>query len=525
MKKRYKGILFILISLFLLSLPIGVMATTVIPELEENKGDTTLEVEKEIIQVEFKEIESVVGLYQGDTLIMQQDSEALNNLESYIVQSIREEFKQGLTTLRNKGTTRDHIEMKLWGGFLYKYLGKTAIDMPSDNIKIETETIKYEIKGNKAAKEWLEKEIIPLVIKNMQEDGKIHPAEKYRIALDINKRWKEVGELDLTNKNNLEKISTEYPMSEDTSTYLVYNTGTIYGVMLNPKYVEILKGYNEELGYTLTVQSENPAIVSTLVPIVYLKNLENSTLEGKSFYDMAIYNDLAVDLETKTLIDTKELKEEKTALEYKDYNLKEEDLIMVNLADSTVLVQSKYLECFKWGNREYNTGTWVDFSELLLGNSNTATFSNGTIDVKTYQDNGDIVNTQLGKRNPFLIFASANNLPFDRLLMWIHSDTSVGEMPEEQKKEMQKTIKNIMYEQGKKAEYKEYLKAAGGSTTPYIIIGGVIILLIAGAVGVIVIKKKKNKTPDKEIDMSDLLFDTKPTKEDNNVEDDDNLFK
>lgn len=517
----YIGFIFI-ISLFLLLSPFEVLATE-ITEVTEVTEETE-EIVQEILTLEFREVEGILGLYSGVDLVMLKDSSELEHIENIIIQGVKTEFKEGLQGRLNEEIIKDHVEMKVWGVFLNKYLSKTVVDMPSDNIEIETETKTYNIRGNKLAKEWLHKDVIPYIVNNLKQDSKQFPVEKYRVSLSGNQKWVDVGKIDLSDKSNLEIVSIEYPLSEEVDNYLLYNTGTSYGLILNPKYIEVLKGYNGELEYTLPVKSEIPSSVSTLAHVVILKNLENETIEDKSFSDMGIYEDLAVDLQTRDLISISDLKREKTKLEYKDMSLKEEELILVNLTDSTVLVQSVYLECFNWGNKPYSTGTLVDFSDILLGTGNSIKSTNGTISIRTYQDNGDILNTEKGERSPFLIFASVNNLPFDRLLMWIHSDISVGEMSEVQKENMNETIKDMMYAQGKKAEYKEYMKAAGVHTSSYILIAVIVVVLVAGIIVFLVIKNK-NTNPETEIDHSDLLFDTNPTTEDDNDNgDEDNLF-
>lgn len=517
----------LLLTFILLLSPFQVIATEIAEgEVIESEIVGLSREDKKVLAVELKEVEGVIGLYQGEELLMTKDSQEFKNLEYIIVQGVKTEFYEGLLSLLNSDLIRDHVEMKEWGEFLNRYISKSVIDMPSDNIEIETDTQIYSIRGNKLAKEWIYNEVMPNIVKNMTEDSKQFPVERYRVSLTENKKWVEVGEIDLSEKSNLELVSVEYPLLKDEK-YLVYNTGSVYGVILNPRYVEILQGYNGELEYELPVNSDKPASVSSLVHIVFLKNLENGTISDKSFVDMSIYEDLAVDLRTRDLISLGDLKTEKTKLLYKDVNLKEEDLILVNLTDRTVLVQPVYLECFNWGGREYNTGTWVDFTDILLGVNDKARIRNGEgyIDIRTYQDNGDILNTKIGLRNPFLIFVSVNNLPFDRLIKWIYSDLSVGAMPEEQKEAMNKTIKEMMYAQGRQDEYRAYLKAAGVSvTSPLFKIIIIVVLLVIVLVVVLLIKNKKNKDSMDDIAYSDLLFDTHSDDYNEDNEDEDNLF-
>lgn len=518
-----KSKIFILIILLLLLMSVVIYAA---PE----SG-----VEGKIYNLEYREVKSddtsaqKEGLYSGESLLFEKNSAEMQLLLEQIKVSAKEDAISGLSKIYDTLPTRDNVELLQWGIFLSKYTDKEITEYPVGDITFTIGLDTYNIKASKSAKGWVKDYVLPVIFEGITSENMNYPAAMYKLDISNGQKLVDIS-IDMKNSKNFVEFYKVYPFTgkQDviSDSFLIYNTGTYYGLALNKDYVEVLKGYHNELKYLKGIDVEVPACVNTLSYITLPKNLSNYTLSDKVLQDMAIYKGLAVNLVDKQLIDTNNATTDNVTLLYKDYSLQEEDLILVPLKDSIVVVQPKYVEYFnKWG-KELNTAHSVDFTNFFMTESEiiqiTDMSTNNQFDVnlRTYVSDNGLVSLRLDGRYAFGVYVRSDSMPYDRILKRLYGPDGSTVVKEEELEKITKSIESQMKSQGKSKEFNEYMKAAGVSSFPIIVIPILLILVILIVIFVIVMRNRKKKKLRQNVnDNSDLLFN--PDEED--IEEDEDV--
>lgn len=516
------------ISIFTIALLIFMTAVVYAAPSEDTKKEV---IEPKIINLEYRETkaeedsEETVdkeGLYSEGTLLFEKDSLEMQTFLDSIKVSAKEDAINGLSKIVETIPTRDNVELQQWGLFLYKYTAKEVTEYPLGDITFKLGVDTYNIKASKAAKVWVKDFVLPIIYEGIISENQNYPASMYKLNIEAGKKLTELT-FDMKDSKNFEEFYTVFPFTcKDENKpidYIIYNTGTYYGLAMDSKYVEVLKGFHNESDYLKGINADVPSCVSILAYITLPKDLTDLTIEGKSLQDMAIYKGLAVNLIDKKLIDTNNLTTDNVELVYKDYSLKEEELILISLTDSVVVVQPIFVEYFnKWG-KELNTAHYVDFTSFLIGEGTEVQMtdmSDGSIfnsDIANYVEDDGLMSLRLGGRYPFGVFVRDDSLPFDRVLKRLYGPEGATVVTESELETITDSIEKDLKSQGRSADFKVYMEEAGASSFPFIVIP--IFLVLVGCVFIVIrmsIKKKKRNNLE---DNSDLLFNP-DDEEDNN---------
>ena len=433
----------------------------------------------------------------------------------------------GLEEIFVSKITIDHIKLETWGDFLYKYYQEKVSDIKSGDIIIEYGDYIFNIKNSPEAKELLLDYIVPALIDRIKTESGKYPVREYSLDIPNGSLLSEY-ELDLS---HVREMRTVYPL-DGISKYSFGNVGDIYVLNLSKSYVDILRCYIEDgkTGYNKRVEGSVPGSVNILANVVLLRDIRNNTLNDKVLTDFTTYKNLAVRLDTKALVDVDNVTTVKE-LYYGDYSLNMENLLLLPIQDTTVVIQPTYLECFSYAGLERNFGRKIDATDFVTMGSPYMTYSyqvqgeNGPVVQKIeipieYFANDGILDTRLGNA-PFLIYY-ASHTPYDKLVDWGYNS---GNLNEEQQEQFISTIKNDMKNQGREDEFDSYVKAAGQMTdgTKTLIIGGVAgVVLIFAIVVFVIIRKKLKEANNNPMNNRSVLFDDNDF--DMNDDDDDDAF-
>lgn len=512
-----------------ISLVIMMLMLISMPVLAEPTTEVTEEVVESIIfNLEYKEFDDETssevknGLYDGETLLYAEGSDEMMTFLESIMLSAKDDTIYGMSKVVDTLPTRDNVELREWGLFLSKYSDKEVTEYPGGDISFKLNNDTYNIKSSKVAKNWVKDFVLPAIYDGILSENSNHPVDMYKLNIEAGKKLTEL-ELDITNKNNYEKFYTVLPFTgkgtEAPDNFLIFNTGTYYGLALDTEYVKVLKGYHNESEYLVSVVAENPACANILAYITLPKNVSNLTLDGKSLKDMAIYKGLAVNLIDKKLKDTNILTTDNIELLYKDYSIDEEELILVSLTDSVVVVQPVYVEYFnKWG-KDLNTSHSIDFTNFFMGNGTTVEITDMrdnitfNVDIANYIADDGLMSIRLDGRYMFGVYVRDDSMPYDRILKRLYGPDGASVVKEEELKKITESIEKDLKAQGRSEDFKAYMKAAGQSTFPVIIIP-IILVVIIGVVLVIVMSSKKKKKSNIVSD-DDLLFNPDDEEDDN----------
>lgn len=428
-------------------------------------------------------------------------------LYGQIKATVVEDAKRGLDRMMESKPARDNIEMDEWGEFLFKYMGKRPTEYPVGPIELPIGEVVYSISATKEAKEWVEHEVIPMIKEEIYKESRAYPLTRYTIAIadggivsDTVVSFKE-GE-------KLRVIHERYPLDSVEKDYLVYNTGVGYGVVVNETYLEILKGYHGEMSTMESVEGEKKGAVETMAYVTMVRDVTGGTLKGKTLKDMKIYKNLAVDMRTKEL---KEIKgKDVIPVEYKMFTLKPEELMYLKVDETVVAVQTRYLECVATKQGEINTANYVDFGEMIkndtgqvkvIGKSGVEVLE----DYKMYraeQDNR--VGTREGTKTPFLIFATADDLPYERVIGVLKDGVYSAYMTEETRDKILSEVEQDMRSRGLGSEYDTLVSGKSSK-----IIKVIIPIIVMVGLLLLGVKRMRKKEENSEIDMDkvDLLFE------------------
>lgn len=491
------------------------MGMETIEEVVEKESEETGKVEK------ITETHDVLAFYDADN--ESEDAEPLFTVEDEeytifmedICLSTQGDAKAGLDALAKSSVTLDHIKLSVWGSFLHTYYGKTMLNFPMGDIKIKYDKNDFNLKVTDESKDFVLNTFIPTIIDTIVEESRNYPAKSYVLNSKGGTLLKDY-ECDLTDVIEKKAI---YPLTKD-DTYQFLDAGSYFCMCINTEYVNILRGYIENAGYYRRVDTGNniPGCVNVLAYVTLLRDVDGGTVSDKCVNDFTLYQNLAITLDTKELIDVTNMTTANKSLDYKEYSLNIDNLVVSTVEDGIVVIQPTYLECFKYAGVNSTFSATIDTTDFIQGKDDCfrVVETGEKIKYTAFTDNG-ILMTDLGNA-PFLIYYSSY-VPYNKLVNFAYNQQDIYFNYFDNKDELVEnfvnTIKNDLKAQNRSADFDAYLKAAGQKTsTEKMIIKIVIAVIVIAvlAVGFILIRKKykevnaPTETPNSK-ETNDVLFE------------------
>lgn len=461
--------------------------------------------------------ESVEGILcftdAADNIIFRVESDEFTQLLEEMKVSITEDAKKGLDQLSISKVTLDHIKLDTWGEFLNKYYDKKLSNFPMGDIQIKYGNRDFNIVNTELSRKVVADKIVPILISEVEEVSKRYPVKRYVLDIDTGVFLKDYV-FDLA---SIREVATIYPLQNQES-YSVYNVGSYYGFSLSSEYVKILRGYIEgdTVGYDKPVKGTYPGCVNVLSYITLLKNISGGTLTDKEISDFTIYQNLAIRLDTKELIDTSDMTTNNKILSFTDFKLDPDILLLTPISEDVVVVQPTYLECFYYNGVNKNFGRKVDVTPFVADGKQEVVIVTGetiiSIPIDYFADEKGRLDTQLGN-SPFLIYYSSHT-PYDLLINWAYNQSGTAFKETKDRDAFVEKIKNEMKSAGRQSDFKVYMKEAGqGINIVIVLILGIVVISAIGGV-VYILQRKKLKSKVEEITNKDLLFDSYEDDED-----------
>lgn len=426
--------------------------------------------------------------------------------------SVTADAKSGLMKLRELKTTVDYIRLDLWGEFFNNYYGKSLTNFKSGPIKIKFDSYEFYIANSETSRRYIREKLLPEMIKSIEAEAQNYPVKRY--ALDITSgTFLKDYECDLS---SVREIKTVYPL-DGIEEYVFYNTGAFYGLTMSTEYVQIMKGYLEgdTTGYDRPVEGEYPGCVNVLSYITLLRNVGDYRLDNKVLSDFMIYNNLAIALDTKKLVDTSDMTTNGREILFSDFKLDPDKLVLVPISNDVVIIQPTYLACAYYNNLNRGLYRTIDTMRFLTIGAETFDLidKNGNVTevpIDYFKDDNGYLGTQLGSA-PFLMYYS-NHVPYDLLIDWVYNYAPSEGFDQSVIESTKNLIKKEMKEQNLTKEYNEYLKAAGQTTETTKSIMGIVVgvIFVIGIVVLVIIIRKKMKASDAltaSEASNNLLFD------------------
>ena len=440
-----------------------------------------------------------------------------------IKKDVQEKAIKAFTEVTTSSVTLDYIELDFWADFIQKYNIENINLFPNGNITFEFGDYSFILKNTNPAKLLIKDLILPSVITTIKDVSISYPMYKYAMDIKSGSLLKDYT-FDL---ESVRVVKTVYPFKQEEN-LIVYNNGVKSGVTFCNEYTEILRGYlesSETEGNTRSIKGSKPGCVDVRANVVILGNVKDLKITDKSLGDYKDYVDsgendkiFSVRLDTKELVDRRNVTTE-NILNYEDFHLKLDNLLLVPTTDSVVVLQPTYLECFRYGKFNKGMGRTLDATKFVTTGEPVLTVvgSNKEIALEKFVNDNGYLGTELGNA-PFLIYYNPNNLDFGRIIEWMYSkDTTIND---EDREVLLSSIKSKFKSEGRNAELDTYLKAAGQMTdgAKKIIILVVLFIVILIVVGVtIFIKISAKKSNIKKNTQGKLLFE----EEGNDFDDDD----
>ena len=509
-----------------LVLPALVLVQDKVEEIE--KMDANGELVKDEEGNVIKEEKSTLTFYDAETEeeLFNIEDEQYSMLLEDVFNSVREDARKGLDELANSKVTVGHIKLVKWGKFLSFYYGKNERDFPLGDIAFEYKGQKFAFKNTKEIKNLVLNVFVPKMIDDIVEISQEYPAKKYVLNSESGMLLKDF----VCDTSNVVEKEVVYPLQKG-ETYQFFNVGSNMCMGLDSEYVDILRGYIENYGNYRRVESNDgtPGCVSILSYIVCLRDVTDYTLADKELADFMLYNNLAVALDTKELIDANSGIITDKKLFYSDYKLDENTLVVATISDSIVVIQPKYLECFEYNGVQSNFGSYIDATEMITNNADYFVVSSTgqKVPIKNFEISEGILDTRLGN-SPFLIYYTSNHQPYDKLVNFAYNQRNIYfnrfENGDERAENFVDSIRTELKEKGRSADFDAYMKEAGQKTDGQkmiikIVIIAVIILAIAGIAVFLVLRYKKVNAESTQTNLTnnDNLF----TDDDDDDDDDD----
>ena len=463
----------------------------------------------EVVTGENVEYTLYFGQYDGQVYFSVEDPEFKLWMDE-IRKSVAADARKGFDILKDASTTLDHIALKNWGEFFWKYWDKDVNNFPLGNVVISYDSYSFTFVNSKECKDLVLNYMLKPMFSEIDYLSNYYPVIRYVLNIEDGAILADY-ECDLTNVTELKTVNP----FDGIKKYTFFNTGNYYALSLGEEYVSILRGYidGHKGGYDRRVEGDHPGCVSVLAYITLLRDISNNTLHDKVLSDFMLYKNLAVCLDTKELIDVTDMTTTTSKLFYSDFKIDPEKLLLTPISDSVVIIQPTYLECFRYntsyGAYEKNFGRTIDASYFITTGEpyfiykSTVKTENGNqvveekIPMSYFTDEKGILDVKLG-RAPFLVYYS-NYEPYDLLVNWVYKQSDGHLGSEEEKEAFINQIRTEMHQLGRAEEFDMYVKAAGqmtdGAKTGIKIGIGVCVFLVVVALGVFIfikIKKMKN---------------------------------
>ena len=492
-------------------------------------GEPTIEKDEQgnEIVVPPTETENVLSFGQIDSIVYfgVKDLEFELWMEE-IASDVAKDALKGLEALKDTDVTIDHIKMDHWGEFFEKYNVDSLTKFPSGDIVIEYGDYKFVIENSKESKRLILEYFIPIMKDAIREEAKAFPVKRYALDISSGSLLKDYV-CDLT---SVREVATVYPF-DGVENFIFANAGDYVGLSLGKEYVEILRGYVEDGNgsYNRRVEGTVPGCVNVLSYITLIRNISGNTISDKTLSDFTIYQNLAVRLDTKELIDTTDMTTTNKTLLYPDYKLDPNTLILAPISDDVVIIQPTYLECFFYNNYNKGLNRIVDITPFVstgepyftvtpnIDSYSEAYAGSQQVPVSYFCDSNGVLDTKLGQA-PFLIYYSSHT-PYDLMLNWAFNLSSGHFVDSSEQDAFVNMIKDEMLNAGLKEDYDTYTVAAGqmkDSTKTILKVSILVVILIVVIILVIVIRKKLKASNVTTPGNSNLLFDDY----DNNDDDD-----
>ena len=283
-----------------------------------------------------------------------------------IKKDVQEKAIKAFTEVTTSSVTLDYIELDFWADFIQKYNIENINLFPNGNITFEFGDYSFILKNTNPAKLLIKDLILPSVITTIKDVSISYPMYKYAMDIKSGSLLKDYT-FDL---ESVRVVKTVYPFKQEEN-LIVYNNGVKSGVTFCNEYTEILRGYlesSETEGNTRSIKGSKPGCVDVRANVVILGNVKDLKITDKSLGDYKDYLDsgendkiFSVRLDTKELVDRRNVTTE-NILNYEDFHLKLDNLLLVPTTDSVVVLQPTYLECFRYGkfNNDFR------FSNILV---------------------------------------------------------------------------------------------------------------------------------------------------------------
>lgn len=440
-----------------------------------------------------------------------------------VKKDVQEKAIKAFNEVTSASVTLDYIEIDFWADFIQKYNIDNINLFPNGNINFEFGDYSFILKNTNPAKLLIKDLILPSVITTIRDVSISYPMYKYALDIKSGSLLKDY----IFDLESVRVVKTVYPFNQEEK-LIVYNNGVKSGVTFCNEYTEILRGYlesSETEGNTRSIKGSKPGCVDVRANVVILGNVKDLKITDKALGDYKDYVDteendkiFSVRLDTKDLVDRRNVTTE-NVLNYEDFHLKLDNLLLVPTTDSVVVLQPTYLECFRYGKFNKGMGRNLDATKFVTTGEPVLTVvgSNKEVALEKFVNDNGYLGTELGNA-PFLIYYNPNNLDFGRIIEWMYSkDTTINEADRDT---LLSSIKSKFKSEGRSSELDTYLKAAGQMTdgTKKIIVLVVLFIVILIVIGVtIFIKISAKKSNIKKNTQGKLLFE----EEGNDFDDDD----
>lgn len=459
----------------------------------------------------------------GQTPLFTVESPEYLAFQKAIIEDVTKKAISSFEEVIVSNVTQDYIEIDFWADFIQKYDIDNINLFPNGNINIEFGNYSFVLRNTNPAKLLVKDLILPSVITAIKDTSISYPMYKYALDIKSGSLLKDY-EFDL---NSVRVVKTVYPFKTEEK-LIVYNNGINSGVTFSNEYTEILRGYLESSkteGNTRSIKGNKPGCVDVRANVVILGNVKDLKITDKYTADYKDYTDreevdkiFSVRLDTKDLVDRRNITTE-NILNYKDFHLNLDNLLLVPTMDSVVVLQPTYVECFRYSKLNKSMGRTLDVTKFVTTGEPVLTVvgSNEEVALEKFVNDNGYAGTELGNA-PFLIYYNPNNLDYERIVEWMYSkNTTINETDRDA---LLSSLKNKFKSEGKTDELDSYLKAAGQMTdgTKKVIVLVVLLVIILAIILIVVISKASAKKSNiKKNTQGGLLFE----EEGNDFEDDD----
>ncbi len=401
-----------------------------------------------------------------------------------LLRSVRVDAASGFANvgLKINNMVRDHIILKEWGSFLYRFRDGVAV---SDHVTMPG----FVFRGDLVTRAWFQKEVIPLMWGVIREQAEFHVIEVYIPVLPVVRVTDALGMVDY---NNLTLSFTASPFAIFDDIGLTTNSvGADFGILLDPKYVALLDAIDHENGVLKSIPSDSAIIkcVNMLATVVTPKVLNLGISGDTPLAHMATYG-LYLNLLTGNLVVPATLDGFRVtnAGSFEDNKFVKEELVLARLQDAIIAIPVKYTEVVRFQGRYLKTGVTIDISGILNG-ADFVLLSNGKSEkVDTYVSASGIIEVVRGRNSDFLMFAAENKEPFERVVAWLASEDAKNYLSAADITSVIAAIRVVYLNNNKAAEWEllaqEFSLNRASATQIFVRVAGIGALVVVVLLGV-----------------------------------------